>query len=779
MSNQIRIIGHAWNRVFTYTDNKKNSAGQYICREIKLPGGSPLLARLLEIDVNASVTSPTERLRLYKYITEAQKNYYSVECSMGVLKGDALLKSYGDGETSVVWAESSITLPDNGKVLFASKDVLPVKKQLKHIDFLLLSADLLRKEGAKISMGASWERTCIDLLRQLRFHTKLKEFHKVPKLLITFAEDGAVLFEKDAKGKRTATLFLTHGKNERSLRYDKATAPGILPDTFLVMTASIAQQFAAGKLCVGQMLAAGAAFLAAGYQLSEDAFGINDGILAQDDCCAAGINIPMDAKSGLVDDNWNIAGQNVTGYASTWDMLTETNYFYKGIPAVIPRLQFKELTTVDRWEIERFQDIYNLIREYDEKVFASGDDIKPLSFAVFGPPGAGKSFGIKQILKTLGDTFQKLEFNVSQFRSENDVTAVFQQVRSEVLRGKLPIVFFDEFDSARDNNNLGWLKSFLMPMQDGKIYDDGIEQPIGKCILVFAGGTAETFSLFQKHKEMEDADYRHAKAPDFISRLRGTLDILGPNEQDNSERDNNDENYLLRRAVLLCGLLVQRNLHLTQNVHEAMLLVPKYLHGARSMEQILEMSHPVNGEINAAGLPSEAQLAIHVDAKEFLRILELDVSEEGIMAQKIHKLYCSHLKTTEEKARPQNKAWEKLSMHYKQDNLRQLRKYSEWAELLGGRIGYICEEGETIPQADINEFAELHAHKEHDDWMDNKKKNGYVYGPIRSDDPPKTHPLMKPWSELEENDRNRDRNPIREMPQVLAEVGKCIYRVVD
>ena len=779
-----RILGHTNRRIFTYTDSKKNGAGQYICREYELPGGAALLARLLEVDADVPAAAPTERLRVYHYETKAHPDYYAVECSMGMSRGNAPVQSFGDGKNVIVWAERPLTLPASSRVLWASKAVLPTRRQIGRIALLLLDADLLRKNGAKISMGASWERTCIDLLRQLQFHAKLQGLLDVPQLLVTFAEDGAVLFEKDENGKPTAKLFLTHGKNERSLRYDRETAPGILPDTFLVMAAVAARQFAAGELRTGQILAAGAAFLKAGYQMTNSAIRIPAGVLAQAGSRAAGVAIPMDPSSWLAEDDWNIAGRNVAGYASTWDMLADTCYFYDGIPAVLPRLQFKGLTTVDRWEIERFQDIYNLIREYGEKEFKPDDDIKPLSFAVFGPPGAGKSFGIKQILKTLGGAFEKLEFNVSQFTHEDDIAAAFQQVRSVVLRGKLPIVFFDEFDSVRDGNPLGWLKNFLMPMQDGKIFDGGIEQPIGKCILVFAGGTKPCFADFEAPIRLKEEDEKHvtfkdAKGPDFISRLRGTLDILGPNQQEDSEpedgaKKNSDENYLLRRAVLLCGLLRQRGLHLAQNVHEAMLLVSKYRHGARSMEQLLEMSHPVNGEINAAGLPSEAQLAMHVDAKEFLKIVELDTSEEGIMAQKIHELYRANLKTPKEKERPQNKDWEKLSMHYKQDNLRVVGQYPGWAEAMDGRIGYICEEGEALPPEALEAAVEPLARKEHESWMENKRSKGFEYGPVYSD-PPKRHPLMKPWDELDEADKDRDRNPIREMPLVLAAVGKCVF----
>ena len=88
MPDQIEITGHVQNRIFTYTDDKKNGAGQYICREYTLPGGAALLARLLGTAAGADADAPTERLRLYRYQTKAHSDYYAVECSMGVSKSE-------------------------------------------------------------------------------------------------------------------------------------------------------------------------------------------------------------------------------------------------------------------------------------------------------------------------------------------------------------------------------------------------------------------------------------------------------------------------------------------------------------------------------------------------------------------------------------------------------------------------------------------------------------------------------------------------------------------
>ena len=84
----------------------------------------------------------------------------------------------------------------------------------------------------------------------------------------------------------------------------------------------------------------------------------------------------------------------------------------------VPRGQFGDLLTVDRHVIEAFRAIRELMEQYCRLDRAD----QPLSIAVFGPPGSGKSFGVTQVATSLlPGRIKKIEFNQSQLASPDDL----------------------------------------------------------------------------------------------------------------------------------------------------------------------------------------------------------------------------------------------------------------------------------------------------------------------------------------------------------------------
>jgi hypothetical protein len=223
-------------------------------------------------------------------------------------------------------------------------------------------------------------------------------------------------------------------------------------------------------------------------------------------------------------------------------------------------------------------------------------------------------------LAVSGQKIRTLRFNLSQLGTRNDLVRAFQRVRDLTISEGKSLVFWDEFDSSLHGETLAWLASFLAPMQDGEFTEDGLQRPIGPAIFVFAGGTHPSFESFRKAV----APRIQEKAPDFLSRLRGYIDILGPNPT-----DDNEEAYVLRRGLLLRsvlerkapGLIDDNGANFDGNVLRALLRVSEYKHGARSMEAIVDMSTLAGKtRFDRSCLPARDQLSLHVDADEFLSI---------------------------------------------------------------------------------------------------------------------------------------------------------------
>jgi len=127
------------------------------------------------------------------------------------------------------------------------------------------------------------------------------------------------------------------------------------------------------------------------------------------------------------------------------------------------------------------------------------------------------------------------------------------------VRGQIPLVFWDEFDSGQ----LVWLKEFLAPVQDAEYRAGSVVHPFGKVIFVFAGGTCTTFQEFDRSAVAgaTGEQFRLAKGPDFVSRLRGYVNIKGPNpwltpgQTTALPPAEADVAHLIRRAILAFALL--------------------------------------------------------------------------------------------------------------------------------------------------------------------------------------------------------------------------------
>ncbi len=285
-----------------------------------------------------------------------------------------------------------------------------------------------------------------------------------------------------------------------------------------------------------------------------------------------------------------------------------------------PIVRIGKLELIDRFEIQDYLFLNGLLQDYAED--QSRD--KPLSISVFGQPGSGKSFGVRELVKAMSGgrslySDRPITFNLSQLRSVPDLIAAFHQIRDACLRGPIPLIFFDEFDSLFEGEPFGWLKYFLAPMEDGEFSEARSTFHFGRAVFVFAGGVNHTFSEF--NERARNPQFCTAKGPDFISRLRGVLNIRSINRPEDDSVP--DGIYLQRRAYILWQALKQKTGlsqdAATDQVINAFIRVGRFKHGIRSLKAIIEMSRVGYGKRLSVGqLPPHDQLEMHVDAREFL-----------------------------------------------------------------------------------------------------------------------------------------------------------------
>jgi hypothetical protein len=147
---------------------------------------------------------------------------------------------------------------------------------------------------------------------------------------------------------------------------------------------------------------------------------------------------------------------------------------------------------------------------------------------------------------------------------------------------------------------------------------------------------------------------------------------------------------------------------------------------------------------------------------------------EGI-ARAIHEAFIamnkSHLDQNDSRVLP----WDDLPEAYRESNRRQ----ADWFPLYLETVDCGFAPANHTPPRRVEftaEEVELLAQMEHERWWSQKRAAGYVFGPRRSD-AEGTHPSMVPWEELSEEEREKDRQAVREVPGRFAEAGFETYRL--
>jgi len=739
----------------------------------------------------------------------------------------------------------------------AQQDLLwqKVERRFPERRIVVVSIDDLRDKDAVISLGLSWERTALDVVWHL-LNTKIfAELRDCPHLVVRFGLNGALYWHRSQNDPAKGPQY------EAWLSYDpsgiegsgESEHEGRMVGYGSAFTAALASCLAGSAFCTlnpekastGRRMPATClesgikAGLLASRRLLKFGFGKNgEGKpaypgkelfepLAKGDAFFACQPIPI-IPGAIVPDRgyWRLLDaifESKTALLHTAVAITatsakpvspeevEADNLLKQVPIAVFA---KALRTQDRREIENYRALYSLMRDY----LSQATPPRPLSIAVFGPPGAGKSFGVKKVaisLSQLGGPrpIETKTFNLSQYETPKQLADAFHLVRDIVLTGKTPLVFFDEFDSSLAGTRLGWLRYFLAPMQDAEFLDNGTPHPIGKAIFVFAGGTSATYAEFaapflsptsDDEKVIESkAAFKAAKGPDFLSRLRGTLDIPGLDLNTPFDAYGPVEAFpceaaiLLRRAGILAHQLSEKAPQLRNSANamqvsavvlRALLHLPKFVHGNRSFEALLDMSSLTgSGKFTPSLLPSPSNTELHADSMQVGQLLSTEYpftpEVREVIAKSIHECYVADRKS-DSKHDPKDsslKPWDSpggkpedgLSNELKESNRLQadhlaikLRTAGLWFRK---RIP-----GVTI-STDISQLTaiiEQLAIAEHDRWVAEKRRNGWIAAPCQERecriDEMRLHNCLFRWEKLTEDQKKQDLDTVRQIPVHLA-----------
>jgi hypothetical protein len=675
---------------------------------------------------------------------------------------------------------------------------------------VVTTIDDLRQTEVQISRQISWERTAQDTVWELTHNPRVTGLSRCAHVVVSFHTAGSIVLSNHAAGSSQSQLLFDPQVMEDE--WEQSNSGGMFGYT-TCLVAAIARQLMidleqpniisgvqSGIASMRKLHLMGYGHPGTDPSTAELRFPIHkivEEISAENNPLSV-VQIQDPIKNILspaepeplrvMPGFWTILEDRYTG------LLNETaqSIVLNGIAETlddVPTGRFGALITVDRREIEALRCIRTLITEYCQR-----PQVRPLSIAVFGPPGSGKSFGVKQIAKSARPgEIQSLTFNISQLGHPDELLDALHQVRDVGLSGKIPLVFWDEFDTPLDAKRLGWLRYFLAPMQDGTFQQGQINHPIGRAIFVFAGGTSHRMDDFGT--DLDELERRAAKLPDFISRLKGFIDVLGPNPLEGIS----DPYFIIRRAIILRVLFElnaphifnedgpTRQVQIDQGILRALLETKSYKHGVRSMESVLAMSMLAGQtSFERSNLPPEGQLNLHVDGCDFLaRVQQMNLDGELLetLAEAAHDVFCDGLKMQgfqygmqsdpELKTHPALMPYESLSEEGKESNRNNVRDIPNKLAI----AGYVMiparsnEPPFDFPGADL----ELLALKEHERWMATLISTGWCHAP-ETDRAKKLHSALVDWDELPEEEKEKDRELIRGIPQILAKAGYAIVK---
>ena len=248
--------------------------------------------------------------------------------------------------------------------------------------------------------------------------------------------------------------------------------------------------------------------------------------------------------------------------------------------------------------------------------------------------------------------------------------------------------------------------------------------------------------------------------------------------------------YPIRRALLLRALLgyvkdkekdkENAVMQIDPGLLTAILEAGHYRNGSRSMEKLIAHLTATDEPPSRTQLPHDVLLGLYVeDVAEFHLLLRRSYEFQAkaeLLAPKIHEKYRSRLTDGQKVGNESDVGWEQLKPELR---LSDVAAGMRIPEILAA--GYRLEAGKATAEEEkevgelLKQNLESLARMEHDGWQEQKRKDGWTYGPVRQNDRLK-HNLLVPYERLPEKEKDKDRQSILDYPELARLAGFRIVR---
>ena len=649
---------------------------------------------------------------------------------------------------------------------------------------VIVQANDLRAAGVELSQGSSWEKTSEDFVRNIGAVSSLITLVTCPHLIVVFGCDG-LIYHRGLDVLKPVLFFDPLRIEGEFFKQNRKFVPGIM-EAFVAgfARALILSDKTGYEDCIKAGFQTSRQLARNGLSPRQPIYDTS-AIMTQsaNEDALIKFDIPSD-EIGRGEQNWSLLDFVIADATEVARRIV-----LEGTSKVnIPLSRINRLVLFDRKEIQLFHTLKTHLEEY-----LAVPQTKPLSIALFGPPGSGKTFAALQVAEAAaaGRKLRSLIFDLSEFRGLEDLVEAFQQIRDCALDGYIALAYFKNFDTSSFGSSLGWLPHLLPAMANGRFFDGAVSRPIGKALLFFGTSATRRFAAFQHYTEDPLSNSRDVQ--DFNGCLQGFVDMAGFNRAGVG-----DKLYLFQRAVVLRALLEERapklksgnKLNVDERVLSGLLLVSEYFQGIRSLKSVVAMSHLNNARhFSRSALPSETQLQLHVDYREFVKAMSgklLPTEVRDLLAERLNDAYCSHIRERE-RAKPGNESttneqidkenglmpWNQLPDTFKDSNMDHADAIPSTIRIVSCFLAEKKDGREPVTEFAKQEIEAMAIH-EKGRWNSERLQRQWKKGPRSGEG--KTTPYLVPWEDLDDSIKDIDRAMVESYPKIMPP-NYAIYRM--